>query len=55
MSKAVEKECFLVAAFAWLLLRDVCDWYDADFTQAGEEPQSPKQYVSKSTQNDVLF
>lgn len=35
-----------VSALAWLLLRDVCDWFDADFTQDGEEASSPKRSIS---------
>ena len=38
--------CILsVSALAWYLLRDVCDWYDADFTQDGEE-SSPRRSIS---------
>eukprot|EP00210_Caulerpa_lentillifera_P007736 g7382.t1 len=44
--KAERLRCYPGASFAWCLLRDVCDWYDTDFTQDGQEPQSPKKSIS---------
>lgn len=37
---------FLVACLAWLLLRDVCDWYDSDFTQEGDVPTNSRSAIS---------
>jgi len=38
--------CYPVSALGWLVMRDVCDWYDVDFTQDGEEASSPKRSIS---------